>query len=203
LSNKTRGYKIKARSGQLVNYNQLATDCHVSVTLIKHYLTVLKQTYIIATITPFVGNKRTELTSNPVIYFIDNGFRNFALGNFSTIFTRTDLGLLVQGLIFQEIYKHITQNFLNYSIHYWCTKSGAEVDFVVYQNDTNFLPIEVKYRSLSSPAISRGYRSFLQAYRPTNAVVITKDFLGSEQFEGVTVHFIPLEYLKNLFALIK
>lgn len=154
-------------------------------------------------VTLFVGNKRAELTSNPILYFIDNGFRNYALRNFNELSTRTDAGLLVEGLVFQEMYKYITQNFLNYTIHYWRTKSGAEVDFVIYKNDTNFLPVEVKYRSMSSPSITRGYRSFLQAYQPKRAVVITKDFLGSELFEHVRVDFIPLAYLKNLFALIQ
>ena len=193
---------IAHSSGQLVNYNQLANDCQISTTNIQHYLTVLQQTYVISMITPFVGNKRTELTSNPIIYFIDNGFRNYALRNFSVLSSRTDAGLLVEGLVFQELFKYMTQQFLNYILHYWRTKSGAEVDFVVYKNDDNFMPIEVKYRNLSSPAITRGYRSFLQAYQPKQAVIITKDFIGHELFENVEVFFIPLMYLNQVFALI-
>lgn len=189
-------------SGQLVNYNQLANDCQVSVSMIKHYLSIAQQTYITIAITPFVGNKRTELTSNPIIYFIDNGFRNYALRNFNAPSHRTDLGLLVQSLVFQEIYKWITQHFLNYPIHYWRTKSGAEVDFVIYKNDSSFLPIEIKYRHFSSPSVSRGNRSFLQAYQPKIAAVITKDFVGTLQIENTDVHFIPLEQLEKVFSLI-
>lgn len=193
---------IAHSSGQLVNYNQLSTDCQMSVAVVRHYLAILQQTYVIEMVTPFVGNKRTELTNNPILYFIDNGFRNYALRNFNALSTRTDAGLLVEGLVFQETHKYIKQHFLNYTIHYWRTKSGAEVDFVIYKNDTDFMPIEVKYRGMSSPSITRGYRSFLQAYQPKQAVVVTKDFLGAAPFEGVCVHFIPLTYLKHLFALI-
>ena len=193
---------IAHSSGQLVNYNQLSADCQMSAAVVRHYLAVLQQTYVIEMITPYVGNKRTELTNNPILYFIDNGFRNYALRNFNALTTRTDAGLLVEGLVFQEIYKYITQHFLNYSLHYWRTKSGAEVDFVIYKNDADFMPVEVKYRGMSLPSITRGYRSFLQAYQPKQAVVVTKNFLGSERFEGVCVHFIPLAYLKHLFALI-
>lgn len=190
-------------SGQLVNYTQLAADCKVSVTTIRHYLSIASQTYVIAEITPFVGNKRTELTSNPIFYFIDNGLRNYALRNFSDPTYRSDLGLLVEGLVFQELYKFITQSFLNYSIHYWRTKSGAEVDFIIRKNDQSILPIEVKYRNMTSPQITRGFRSFLQAYQPKNAIMITKNLLAIEQFEGVTVHFIPLEHLDHIFPFIK
>lgn len=100
------------------------------------------------------------------------------------------------------MYKYITQHFLNYSIHYWRTKSGAEVDFVVYKNDGSFIPVEVKYRGMSTPGITRGYRSFLQAYQPKQAVVITKDFIGSQIFEGVPVEFIPLAHLTDLLNVI-
>lgn len=189
-------------SGQLVNYSQFATDCQVSVTLIKHYLSIAQQTYVIAELTPFVGNKRAELTSNPIFYFIDNGFRNYALRNFTDPSSRADLGLLVESLVFQEIYKYISQRFLNYSIHYWRTKSGAEVDFVIRRNDDAILPIEVKYRNTSTPQVSRGYRSFLQAYQPQNAIVITKNLIAKEKIENVNVHFIPLEKLDTIFPFI-
>lgn len=193
---------IAHSSGQLVNYSQLAADCQVSVTTIRHYLSIAQQTYVMGQITPFVGNKRTELTSNPVFYFIDNGFRNYALRNFSDPTSRSDLGLLVEGLVFQELYKFITQKFLNYSIHYWRTRSGAEVDFVIRKNDERILPVEVKYRNFLRPQISRGYRSFLQAYQPEKAVVITKNLISVERIENTDVHFIPLECLENLFPLI-
>lgn len=189
-------------SGQLVNYSQLATDCQVSVNTVRHYLSIAQKTYVIAQLTPFVGNKRTELTSNPVFYFIDNGFRNYALRNFSDPTYRSDLGLLVEGVVFQELYKFITQKFLNLSIHYWRTKSGAEVDFVLRKNDERILPIEVKYRNLLIPQISRGYRSFLQAYQPPAAVIVTKNLIAIKQFENTIVHFIPLEKLEMVFPLI-
>lgn len=194
---------IAHSSGQLVNYSQLATDCQVSVKTIKHYLSIAEQTYVIAQLSPFVGNKRVELTSNPIFYFIDNGFRNYALRNFSDLNTRSDLGLLVESVVFQEIYKFLTQSFLNYSIHYWRTKSGAEVDFVIRKNDQSILPVDVKYRNLKTPTISRGYRSFLQAYSPKKAVVITPKLMTTQQIEETEVHFIPLERLNSIFTLIK
>jgi predicted AAA+ superfamily ATPase len=189
-------------SGQLVNYNQLAADCQVNVNIIKNYISIAQQTYVIAQITPFVGNKRAELTSNPIFYFIDNGFRNFAIRNFSDVTYRSDLGLLVEGFVFQELYKLLTQNFLNHSIHYWRTKSGAEVDFIIRKNDDHILPIEVKYRNLTKPQISRGYRSFLEAYQPKQSVVLTKNLIATELIEGVEVHFIPIEQLEKLFSLV-
>ena len=59
---------IAHSSGQLVNYNQLATDCQISVPTIQNYLSVLETTYIIAQITPYVGNKLKKLLA--ILFFI-------------------------------------------------------------------------------------------------------------------------------------
>src|SRR5690349_4596404 len=44
---------IAHSSGQLVNYNQLAVDCQVSVATIQHYLSILENTYTLSRVTPF------------------------------------------------------------------------------------------------------------------------------------------------------
>jgi uncharacterized protein len=194
---------IAHSSGQLINYQQLATDCRVSIPTVQNYLSILEKTYVLAKVTPFVANKRTEITSNPIYYFIDNGFRNQALRNFSGVDGRTDVGMLVESLVFQEILKYKTQHFLDFDIHYWRTKTGAEVDFVVYQNNQHFIPIEVKYRNLNKAKITRGYRSFLQAYKPKIGIVITKDIVATETFEGSEVHFIPLTQLNSFFEILR
>jgi hypothetical protein len=194
---------IAHSSGQLVNYQRLSTDCRVSVTMIQNHLNILEQTFVLAKVTPFVGNKRTEITSNPIYYFIDNGFRNMALRNFMPPSSRTDVGLLIESLVFQELYKFRSQHFLNFDLHFWRTKSGAEVDFVLYKNSESLLPIEVKYQRFTKPTITKGFRSFLSAYHPTDAVIITKDFIANLEVEGCYVHFIPLAQIEKAFALIK
>lgn len=193
---------IAHSSGQLVNYQQLATDCKVSIPTVQNYLNILEQTYVIQKLTPFVGNKRTEITSNPVYYFIDNGFRNQALRDFQNLETRMDCGLLIESFVLQELLKYRVQKFYDFSIHYWRTKSGAEVDFVLYKNENHFLPIEVKYRSLSKSALPRGYHSFLQAYQPKLAVMITKDWYDQQEISGCQIFFIPFKQLHLLFEII-
>ena len=188
-------------SGQLLNYNQLAVDCKVSVSMVRNHLDILEQTFVIHKLRPFVGNLRSEITKNPVYYFIDNGFRNKALNNFSPLKTRTDIGLLVEGFVFQELLKHREERFLSYNINYWRTKSGAEVDFVLSKPYQWTIPIEVKCQNLSRSTISRGYRSFIEAYQPSIGFVINKNFIGKKEINGCTVHFLPLSDLKRLFEL--
>jgi predicted AAA+ superfamily ATPase len=189
-------------SGQLVNYQQLATDCRVSTPTIIHYLSILENTYVLYALKPFVGNKRTEITSNPMYYFIDNGFRNQSLNNFLPLEQRTDKGLLIQSAVFQELYKYKVQHYLEVQLYYWRTKGGAEVDFVWYQNAENIIPIEVKYQQLKTAKISRSFASFLLAYRPKRAVVITKETTDFSRFEECDVYFIPFAQLTQIFEIL-
>lgn len=187
-------------SGQLLNYQQLAVDCQIKVDMLKNYLNILEQTFVIKTIKPYVGNKRTEITSNPICYFIDNGFRNQSLNNFAPIENRTDNGLLVENLVFQELYKYQSQKRKNWQIHYWRTKAGAEVDFILKTDFATIIPIEVKYRNSLDLQLSRSYKSFLEAYSPKLGFVISKNQVGSLTYKDSLIHFIPLEKLSDLLT---
>ncbi|OGV26211.1 MAG: ATPase [Legionellales bacterium RIFCSPHIGHO2_12_FULL_37_14] len=190
---------IAHSSGQIVNFNQLANDCLIAVTTIQNYLSILEKTYTISHITPFVGNKRKEITKNPIYYFLDNGFRNIALNNLSTdLEARQDLGLLIQSAVFQEIFKFKIQHFYEFSIHFWRTQSGAEVDFVLYKNAQSITPIEVKYRNINAPTLSRSFRSFIDAYEPKYGYIVTKDYNKKISVNNCEISFISFANLPIL-----
>ena len=195
---------IAHSSGQLVNYNQLAGDCLTSVPTVQHYLSILENTYTLARVTPFVGNKRKEITSNPIFYFIDNGFRNQSLHNLSMdLDTRQDVGLLIESAVFQELLKFKVQHFYDFTIHFWRTQSGAEVDFVLYKNEHCIIPIEAKYRTMNAPVVTRAFRSFIDAYQPKHGFFITKDYNKTVLINDCKVHFISFSRLLGLFDQLK
>lgn len=195
---------IAHSSGQLVNYNQLATDCLVSSSTIQHYLSILEKTYTLERVTPFVGNKRKEITSNPIFYFIDNGFRNQSLHDLSmSIDTRQDAGLLGQSAVFQELLKFKVQHFYDFAIHFWRTQSGAEVDFVLYKNQNYIIPIEVKLKTMTSPIITRAFRSFIEAYQPRHGFFITKNFNKKIKVNECEINFISFSRIKRLFEILE
>lgn len=190
---------IAHSSGQLLNFQTLATDCHVSTTMVRNYFSILEKTYVLQTIFPFTGNKRNEITSNPKCYYLDNGFRNQALGNFASLENRVDKGLLVESAVFQEIVKYKAQHFLDFKIYFWRTKGGAEVDFVIYKNPDDFFPVEVKYINFKSPSVSRSFRSFIEAYQPHQGIIVTQDFQAKILIGKTNVLFIPLRKLNKMF----
>lgn len=177
------------RIGNLINYNNLAADSHSYFKQIKQYLSMLEETFVIELIKPFHRNKTTELKKNPKVYFIDTGLRNYITRNFNPLPLRPDLG----GIMENAVYTQLKINRYP-SIRYWRTAAGAEVDFIL-ETEREMVPIEVKYSTFKEPKITRGFRSFINEYRPARALVLTNDFRGEMRVKDTRIGFSPLCYI--------
>lgn len=176
---------LATQIGNMVNYEELSRSSGISRQLIKKYLNILEKTFVIKMIKPYFVNKRTELTKNPKVFFIDLGLRNFVLSDFRPVATRPDFGAIMEnyGLL------ALMRRFDPTTVRYWRTKSKAEVDFVV-EYDQKAIPFEVKYSS--SPKIGRSLFSFLNKYHPPEAYVLTKDFSNQDKRSGDIINYVPL-----------
>lgn len=117
---------------------------------------------------PFVGGKRAEITSTPKVYFIDNGIRNRLFGGFAPLEGRAEKEALLKNYVFKELYKSIHP--LLDAIHFWRSKSGAEVDFVI-RKDHELFAVEVK-AGPTRGKLTRSAQSFIDAYQPNRFVVV-------------------------------
>lgn len=177
------------RLGDLLNYNNLTTDAKSYFRQIKHYLSVLEETYVIRILRPYFSNMSTELKKNPKIYFVDTGLRNYIIKNFNETGLRPDGGRLVENVVLSELYQKESG-----TIKYWRTAAKAEVDFIL-TNREDVIPLEVKYSRLKSPEISRGFRNFINQYKPKRAVILTKGFWGKTEINGTRIRFVPVWYI--------
>ena len=75
-------------------------------------------------------------------------------------------------------------------IHFWRTKSGAEVDFVI-DRAAYPLAVEVKYSSFRTPVIGKSLHSFIKRYNPPHVYIVTRDFIRDMKIGATMVHFVP------------
>lgn len=181
---------LAAMVGNLVNYNEICSTCQSYYKEVKRMISILFETYIINLIQPFYKNPMTELKKIPKVYFFDLGLRNYVIDNLSPIEKRIDVGAIVENFVFLGLRNMFPER----TINYWRTIAKAEVDFVLRLND-KVVPIEVKYQTLKKPKISRGFRSFIESYKPDRALVITKDFWGKIKVGKTAILFVPACYL--------
>ncbi len=172
--------------GNLVNFSKWAENLGISVNTVIEYVSLLEESHLVKLVRPFVGGKRAEITSMPMIYFLDNGLRNLLFGGFAQVHQRADYGALVENLVFTELCKH-TKPLLD-MVFFWRSGSGAEVDFVIRTNK-KLTAIEVKSASLRKPKVSRSLRSFIHAYKPDKVLVLNESLTESLEIEGCPVVF--------------
>ncbi len=156
------------------NMSRLLVMSHTGIDYktLQSYLFILESTYIIRLLEPFTGNRTVEMRKMKKIQFIDTGFRNAVIGDFSPFHDRKDRGQITENFVFRQI-------MVRGETRYWRTRSGAEVDFVLLSPEP--IPIEVK--SGNSP--ERGFFSFIKRYRPSMGIVFS-DRGPSERTVGKT-----------------
>ena len=155
--------------GSLVNYAELADKLGIGARTVKRYIELFEQSYIIYTLKPFSHRKRDEIGKMPKVYFYDIGLRNALLNNFEPIASRIDSGQLFENFIISEILKANYYGNFGYTINYWRTKSGSEVDLVLTKTNQTTVAIEIKNTK------KRINQSFINRYPEARMSVLSKD----------------------------
>ena len=179
---------LALHNGAQLNKSTLSTVAGISSRQIDHYLDVLTGTFVLALLPPLANNRGKELTKTPKFYLYDQGIINSVIQDFRNIGLRPDAGMLREQFVFWELRKNLD---IRYSLHYWRTTDGKEVDFVL-RKDQELLPIEVK-TLWKPPALPPGLRHFLDLYPETRNALVLYDGPEHQNRRGsCTIHFAPL-----------
>lgn len=185
---------LAAQVGSLVNVSEWAGICGVSRPSIVSYLDALEESHVIRRVRPFVGGRRSELTRNPKTYFADNGLLSAAAGQFGSFPERLDRGPLLENWVAAELLKHLDPLDPTEELRFWRSKSGAEVDFVLTRPE-GLTAIDVKASASRRRTLSRSAHSFIEAYQPTNFLVVHLGAKGEERVGASVVRWIGPEEL--------
>jgi uncharacterized protein len=180
---------LASQSGQLLNLTTLSSQLGISTPTLKNYLYYAEKTYSIALAQPFFRNAQKEIIKAATPYFIDLGLRNLVLNRWGSLSDAHDFGFVFQNLVFHIL----CQRYPNTPLRFWRTTDKAEVDFVV-EDDAHggLFPVEVKYRCLSRPEITRSLRGFIEKYNPKEVWIVNMTLDQVQQIGNTTVRFVPL-----------
>ena len=186
------GLLIKVLSdqvGRLLNNSELSNTLGISLPTLKNYIWYAEQTYVLQRLTPYFRNIRSEISKSPTVYFSDLGLRNYMLGIFGNLTRPDDIGFAFQNLVFLILKERLCLT--NAKIHYWRTKSGAEIDFVV-ETGRDIVPIEVKYSEYIKPLIPRAFDGFIKKYNPKKCIVINRNLKTSVKRKDCEILFLTI-----------
>lgn len=151
-------------SGTSPNISKLSMQAGVSMPALKEFFQILEDTLIIERVTPYIKNARKRILSSPRYYFFDIGVRN-ALGRLplEPELVNAQKGRLFEHAVMLEIIRRIRALNLPYTVHFWRTAAGAEVDCVIDMGN-EVIPVEIKAGEKVGRGDLRGLTDFLKTY---------------------------------------
>jgi hypothetical protein len=152
-------YMLAQNQGSLVSTASLAREIRLSEPTLARYLDILHQTYTVFPLGSFSRNLANELKKSRKYYLYDLGIRNMLVKDFSLLASRPDKGILAESVVEASLRRRLQPN---ETLHFWRTKQGDEVDFVLCRDRTP-VPIEVKV-SFHGSQDFRSLHKFLDAY---------------------------------------
>ena len=159
--------------GELVNHANIARDCGVDAKTVKEYFQILCDTLLGRFVLPYKKRQERQVIAKaPKFYLFDVGVAG-AVAKRRIVDTRGDLfGRAFEHLVFMELVAHASYSELGYDIHFWRTKGGAEVDFVLASGE---IAIEVKGTSRVDDRDLRSLRLFGETHRPRSSIVVCNE----------------------------
>ncbi|MBI2415913.1 MAG: ATP-binding protein [Candidatus Kerfeldbacteria bacterium] len=169
---KTREFHVflqlcAARTGQWLNYSDLARDAAVSVPTAKDWLSILEQTMLVWLLRPYHTNRIKRLIKAPKLYFLDTGLAAFLTKWRSpdTLAQGAMAGAFFETFVVSEIVKSYLFRGEDPPLYGFRDGQGREIDLIIVQNET-LTPIEIKRAVYSTTADAKQIQ-FLQNKLPS------------------------------------
>jgi len=186
---------ISFSHGSVLNISNVARECEVERKTVQGYIEVLYDLLMAYYMPVFTKKAKRAVIQHPKFFLFDTGV-------FRTLRPSGPLdqpgeieGPALEGLIAQHLRAWIDYSQYSCRLYYWRTKSGTEVDFVLYGKE-GFWAIEVKNTRNIRKNDLRALKTFHQDYPECNPLFV---YRGSEKLLIDNILCLPCDtFLKSI-----
>jgi predicted AAA+ superfamily ATPase len=159
--------------GELTNYANIASDSGVDAKTIKEYYQILVDTLLGTFIEPFKRRQsRQVISATPKFYLFDVGVAGVLTRRQIPEARGEQFGKAFEHFIFMELHAHRSYSELDYTINFWRTKSGLEVDFILADGE---MALEVKGAGRVANKELKALAAFAEEFKPKHALLICNE----------------------------
>lgn len=195
LANFSRFLEIAAiTDGEMVNYQNIASDCGVSANTVKEYFQILEDSLLGFTVPAYTKQKKRRLVQSPRFYLFDVGVTNYLLGRTKLLPGTPEYGHAFEHLIMQEIVAYLGYSNSAAKLSYWRTYTQIEVDAVL--GDAQ-VAIEIKSAAEVQNKHLKGLKAFKEEHPEARLIIVSQDRI-SRISQGVE-HLYASDFLKKLW----
>lgn len=187
---------ISFSHASILNLSNVARDCMVERKVVEGYLAILEDILLGFRLSVFTRRAKRRLAAHPKFYLFDTGvFRS--LRPSGPLDRPEEMeGQALEGLVAQHLMAWLAYSREKSDLYFWRTRSGVEVDFVVY-GPAGLWALEVKNTAMIRPADLRGLKSFRDEYPECSVIFL---YRGRERMLRDGILCLPCgDFLSRLF----
>ena len=187
---------ISFSHGAPVNATNIGKKCGVKRSTVENFIQILQDLLLAFLVPVFQKRAHRELSVHPKFYLFDAGVYRSLRPKGPLDHKEEIEGIALEGLVAQHLRCWIDSQDDHYALYFWRTRTGEEVDFIVY-GDEGFWAIEVKNAKRLAGEDFKGLKLFVKDYPECKPLIL---YRGKEKGRREGIPFMPCEeFLMELY----
>ncbi len=175
--------------GAVLNVANVARDAQAHRKTVAGFIEILEDLLLAFRVPVFTRRAKRQTAAHPKFYLFDAGVYRSLRPSGPLDRPEEIEGAGLEGLVAQHLRAWIAYTSATFGLSTWRTRTGVEVDFVVYGAE-GFWGIEVKNTAAVRPADLRGLRAFREDYPECQAVLL---YRGTDRLRIDDVWCLPVD----------
>lgn len=180
---------------EILNFDNIASDCGVSVNTAKAYFKILYDTLLGFEVKPYRKVIKRKLYQTSKFYFFDVGIPNYLLHRFHLMPGTPEYGHAFESLVMQEIRAYLGYSDSEEELTYWHTYNKDEVDAVI--GDAR-VAIEIKSTDHIESEHKKGLQRFVEEHPDAKQIIVSRDTL-TRSSGNIDLYYVT-DFFKALWA---
>lgn len=181
------------RTAQMLNKEELARDCGITVKTVENWLSILEASFLILRLQPYYRNFGKRLVKTPKLYLCDTGLACNLVGleTSDDVTMSEKRGALFETAVVSEVARAFAARGRKPRLYYWRDSANKEVDLIIERGPRPVDIIEVKSSSTYSPKFSKTVTELgeLMGIAPEHRHVV---YAGEESFRTSAANIVSL-----------
>jgi hypothetical protein len=192
---------VAARTGELLNYANIASDVGVSEPTIKNWISILERTGIVFLLQPYAASALKRAIKTPKLYFRDTGLACYLTRWLTpdTLKCSAVAGNMFETFVVSEILKSYSNEGLDYkfNIYYYRGKdlnTENEIDLVIEENGVLY-PIEIKMTGNPKASMASTNTVLDKVAGKTRGIGVILCLIDKKTYLRENLLALPIEYV--------
>lgn len=180
---------ISFSHGAILNVTNIARECEVKRKTVENYIEILEDLLLAYKLPVFTKRAQREMSAHAKLYLFDAGVFRALRPKGPLDRVEEAEGVALEGLVAQHLQAWNDYSTEKHDLAFWRTRSGLEVDFVVY-GARGFWAIEVKNSTKVHSIDTKSLEAFLVDYPMAKGILL---YRGKERLQQKGILCLPVD----------